>query len=65
MERGKGDRLETQLTHSEIHVMSLSECSEPIQAATLIVVLKELHKACKVGRTQHENNRKRIRARWG
>lgn len=35
------------LTDCQVHVVSLSQCSEPVQAATLIVVLEELDKACK------------------
>lgn len=35
------------LTHSQIHVVPLSQCPQPVQAPTLVVILQELHKACK------------------
>lgn len=35
------------LTHSEVHVVPLAQCSEPVQAPALVVVLEELHEACK------------------
>lgn len=40
-----------QLTHCEIQLISLSQSSQPIQAAALVVILKELYKAWRTGNT--------------
>lgn len=36
-----------QHTHCEIQLISLSQSSQPVQAATLVVILEELNKAWK------------------
>lgn len=39
----------SELTHGQVHVMPLAQCSQPVQAPALVVVLQELHEACKEG----------------
>lgn len=35
-----------QLTHCEVQLISFAQCSQPVQAAALVVILEELNKAC-------------------
>ena len=48
-----GGRVEDDpLTDSDIHGVSLSETAKSVQAATLVVVLKYVHKTCTQRRQQ-------------
>ena len=41
------------LTHGQVHVVSLSQSSQPVQTPALIIALQTLDKACAPGRRRN------------